>query len=138
MATDEASFKLEFKRDIHGYINHHALLWSTSDRVTSGLPDFFILDNGHLVAVEAKFTKELPKKKSSLVLNHEVTPAQKLFLDKTLANKQTALVVIGTPQALVVMTDIKLNYTLEDCLAARRFVKAGSVWQLGGIDDIWK
>lgn len=138
MATDEASFKLEFKKDVREYLSGNCLVWSSSDRFTSGLPDFFILDRGHFVAVEAKFVKELPKRKSSKVLSHEVSPAQKLFLERVQANGQTGLIALGTPQALIVFERIELNYTLEDCLSAKKFLKIGGKWDLGGLCDFWK
>ena len=138
MATDEGAFKLEFKKDLEGHLSGKALLWSSSDRYTSGLPDFFILDSGHFVAVEAKFTKTLPKKKTSLVLSHEVSPAQKRFLDRAKDNGHTGLIVIGTPQSAVVFTEIKLNYTLEECLLATKFLRQDGMWQLGGFHELWR
>ena len=136
MATDEASFKLEFKKDVQNYLSN-VLIWSASDRFTSGLPDFFILAAGRLVAIEAKFTKTLPKKKTSLVLSHEVSPAQKSFLDRVKSSGGVGLVVVGTPQAAAVFDRIQNNYTLEECLAAPRFTH-NKCWQLGGFSDFWK
>lgn len=90
------------------------------------------------MAVEAKFIAKLPKKKTSLVLSHTVSDAQQAFLNKTRKNGHPGIVLIGTPQAAVVMTEIKTNYTLEECMKAPRIEKVKGVWQVKGFVHVWK
>lgn len=138
MATNESEFKQEFKKDL-GALYDGAHIWTSNDRVTSGLPDFFVLWAGIFVAIEAKFVNSLPKRKTSLVLSkHPVTPTQAGFLRKTNANGQYGIVLIGSPTAALVMREIKDNYTLEECLSAPRILKSGGQWQLKGFLDEFK
>lgn len=137
MATDESSFKIEFKKEFVRQMVNGCFTWSSSDRFASGIPDFFILIHGKFVAVEAKFVKTLPKRKTSYVLSHPVSAAQKAFLEKVKENGGTALVVIGTPQAFIIFDEIKLNYTLEECLKAKRFSKNGC-WYAERIYEFWE
>lgn len=137
MATNEANFKSEFKKDVEiEYPGAH--IWTSTDLLRSGLPDFYILWSGLFVAVEAKFITKLPKKKSSLVLSHVVSPTQQSFLRGTKQNKQKGIVLIGSPQAAIVMEEIKENYTLEECLNAPRIRKENGVWQVKGLLDGWR
>lgn len=89
------------------------------------------------MAVEAKFVAEFPKKKTSLVLSHVVSATQQLFLKKTRDNGQVGIVLIGTPHAAAVMTEIKENYTLGELMAAPRIEKIKGVWQVKGFIREW-
>lgn len=137
MATNEGDFKLEFKIDLKKYLPN-AVIWSNSDKYTSGLPDFCIVHDKHFVAIEAKFIKELPKRATSKVLSHEVSAAQKLFLEKVLENKQAAFVVIGSPQAAVVFSKIQSNYSKEECLTTARILKNNGKWDVEGFCELWR
>ena len=137
MATNEAEFKSEFKKDVESeYPGAH--IWTSTDLLRSGLPDFYVLWGGLFVAVEAKFITKLLKKKSSLVLSHVVSPSQQSFLRDTQRNKQKGIVLIGSSHAAIVMEDIKENYTLEECLNAPRIRKENGVWQVKGLLNEWK
>lgn len=137
MATCEADFKVEFKEGIlHEYPDAH--IWTSTDLLRSGLPDFYILWRGLFVAVEAKFITKLPKKSTSLVLSHTVSGAQKQFLEKTNGQGQLGVVVIGSPHAAVVCRDIKENYTLGDITKAHRVRKDGRLWKIGGLLNEWR
>lgn len=137
MATDEGGFKSEFKESLSDeYAGAH--IWTSTDLLRSGLPDFYILWNGLFAAVEAKFIKKLPKKKTSFVLSHTVSGAQQEFLKHTQRNKQLGVVLIGSSQAAIVMFEIKENYTLEECLKAPRIEKVNGVWQVKGLLDEWR
>ena len=137
MANNEASFKKEFKEDLEReYPNSN--IWTSTDLLRSGLPDFYVLDCGLFVAVEAKFITKLPKKKTSLVLSHTVTGAQQQFLINTKRAGSPGIVVIGSPQVAIVFETIKENYTLEECLQARRIEKVGGHWQVKGFLDGWR
>ena len=137
MAKNEGEFKLEFKKDLENEYPD-ANIWTSTDLIRTGLPDFYILDSGLFVAVEAKFITKLPKKKTSFVLNHTVSAAQQKFLKDTQKNKFPAIVLIGSPDAALVFEDIKENYTLDECLKARRIKKINGVWQVRGFLDGWR
>ena len=137
MATDEAGFKAEFKKDLkNAYPRSH--IWTSTDLLRAGLPDFYILDSGLFVAVEAKFIKKLPKKKTSLVLEHTVSASQQKFLRDTKDAGSPGIVLIGSANAAIVFEEIKENYTVEEVLAARRIEKRNGVWQVKGFLDGWR
>jgi len=137
MATDEASFKLEFKKDLRNFLPE-SMMWANSDKFTSGLPDFCVIDSAKFIAIEAKFTKALPKRPTSKVLDHPVSAAQKAFLCKVLAQGLPAFVLIGTPTAAVIMDKIQENYTLEECLTAPRILKENGRWKVEVLCEFWR
>lgn len=137
MATNEAEFKTEFKKDLEAAYPD-ANVWTSTDLIRSGLPDFYIADAGLFVAVEAKFISKLPKRKTSNVLTHVVSGAQQKFLNDTKRNKFPGIVLIGSKDAALVFEDIKENYTLDECLNARRIKKINGVWQVKGFLDGWR
>ena len=137
MATNEGDFKAEFKKDLNdAYPRAH--IWTSTDLLRAGLPDFYILDGGLFVPVEAKFIKKLPKKKTSFVLSHTVSAAQQQFLRSSQAAGSPAIVLVGSSNAAVVFEEIKENYTVEEVLAARRVEKRNGVWQVKGFLDVWR
>lgn len=137
MATTEAAFKTEFRKDLlREYPDAH--IWTNTDLVSSGLPDFSVLYRMVFMAVEAKFVKALPKKATSNVLSHTVSESQKNFLEKTRYHGHAGIVLIGTPDAAAVMTEIKTNYTLAECLSAPRILKVNGHWQVKGFIHEWK
>jgi hypothetical protein len=129
MAQDESEFKAGFKKDlIAAYPT--ALIWTNSDMFRAGLPDLSALCSGSFYAMELKFIKKLPKRRSSKCLTHEVSPAQLEFLNKTRENGHYAAVIIGLKDVAVRMDKLQENYTLDEVLAASRFVRKGSNWDL--------
>ena len=137
MARDEAEFKTEFRKDLHNEYPR-SNIWTSTDLLRGGLPDFYLLDSGLFVAIEAKFVKSLPKKASAKVLSHPVSEKQQEFLRKTQQAGSPAIVLIGSPQTAVIFEDIKENYTLEEVLKARRVVKENGVWKVKGFLDVWR
>lgn len=129
MAVSESDFKSDFKRDlVKAYPS--ALIWTNSDMFRVGLPDMSALYDRNFYAMELKFIRKLPKRGSSKCLTHEVSTSQLEFLNKTRENGQYAAVIIGLKDVAVRMDVLKENYTLDEVLAASRFVRAGGHWQL--------
>jgi hypothetical protein len=137
MATDEAQFKADFRKDLQNEYPG-ANIWTNTDLLRGGLPDFCLLDCGLFVAVEAKFVTKLPKKASSKTLTHAVSGQQQEFLRKTQQAGSPAIVLIGSPQTAVVLEEIKENYTLEEVLKARRISRVNGHWQVKGFLDGWR
>jgi hypothetical protein len=137
MATNEAEFKSDFRKDLENeYPN--ANIWTNTDLVRGGLPDFCVLDCGLFVAVEAKFIESLPKNKGSKTLKHPVSGQQQEFLRRTQQAGSPAIVLIGSPQTAVVLENIKENYTLEEVLKAKRISRINGKWQVKGFLDGWR
>lgn len=132
MATNEGDFKTEFKKDLKNEYPH-IVLWTNTDLIRSGLPDISVArPGGNFCAIEVKFVKSLPKKKTSKVLTHEVSIAQMNFLKSIQGTDNEACVLIGMKDVAVCMDDIQENYTLEELLSGRRYEKINGHWQLKG------
>jgi len=115
LATNESDFKSSFRRDLKDY-HKEAVIWTNTDRFVVGLPDFCVSHQGGFYAIEAKFVRELPKRKESKCLKHEVSAKQADFLNNIRGTSNHAAVLIGFPDVAVVMKEIKSNYTLEEVL----------------------
>lgn len=134
MAVDEAGFKAEFKKDLMGFYPD-ALIWTNTDMFRAGLPDASALWNTFFFAMEFKFIRKLPKRKTSKCLGHEVTPGQLEFLQKTRSTGQYSCVIVGLQDVAVLMLDLKENYSLEEVLAAPRIERMGKFWNLKNFFD---
>jgi hypothetical protein len=134
MAVSEGDFKSEFKRDLVG-VYPNALVWTNTDLVRAGLPDFSVYHARLFAPIEAKFITALPKRKGSHVLKHEVSASQCTYLKAAQKNGAWGIVLIGTPDVAIYFEEIKNNYTLEECVRAPRIEKVAGKWQVKGFLD---
>lgn len=135
MATDEASFKQEFRKSLE-YHCPNAYGWANTDKMRCGLPDRSYSYRGHLYGIEVKFVKELPKRQDSAVLKHKVSAAQKEHLEKLRKTGNYGSVLIGFSDVAVLMQEIKIDYTLQEVLDARRIYKAGKFYDVANFFDL--
>jgi len=95
MATNESSFKKEFRDALDKCYGTSAHIWTNNDMFRCGLPDFSALYRSKYFAVEAKYVKEPPARETSKVLDHELTAIQATFLSKTQESGGYGIVLIG-------------------------------------------
>ena len=135
MATDESQFQSQFRKSLKAHYTD-AVVWTNNDMFRIGLPDFSVAWHGKFFSIEAKFIRELPKRKASQALKHEVSPAQAEFMSKIRASGNCAGVLIGLKDVAVFMPEIKTNYTLEEVLAGHRISRIGSEWGVPGFLEL--
>lgn len=144
MPTSESQFKAEFRSDLSA----HGFVWTNNDAFRHGLPDFCGIIDRLFVACEAKFVKELPKRKTSLLLKHEVTGAQAEFLQNIHDQGQHAFVAVGFLDTSLIIPWKhwgKLgsggNITLEDAMHMRHYYECPKVkghWNIEKFLSQWR
>jgi hypothetical protein len=132
VATDEAGFKADFKKDLVEQFPT-ALIWTNTDMFRAGLPDMSALWSSFFFAMELKFIRKIPKRETSKCLTHEVSGPQLDFLNKTRTNDQYSCVLIGLQDVAVLMLELKSNYTLKEILSAPRIERVGGHWKVDNI-----
>jgi hypothetical protein len=103
MANNEATFKVEWKRDILKVYESRVVGWSHWDSASVGLPDQAYHFNGKFYPCEAKFVKVVPARDTSKLLGHELTETQASFLKKIERTGGHSLVVVGMPDVAAVI-----------------------------------
>lgn len=130
---NEASAKKTFRDALHNW-SSDLMTWTNTDAFRHGLPDFFIAYSGITMAVEAKFVTDIPKRGTSLVLNHEVSQSQIQFMKNFQKSGNKGVILIGLEDVFVYTTDFKKNYTKDELLVMPRIQKheTQSDWDLTG------
>lgn len=137
MASTEASFKTEFRKSLVLEYGDGIFMWSPSDKFRSGISDLLISRSSGLLGVEFKFIKSIPARETTRVLTHEVSTPQISFIENLRRTGNNGVLVIGTPDVAVVMSDLKNNYTLAEVRAAPRIEKRSGVWQVKNFYEEW-
>ena len=135
---NETAAKTTFKKALESF-SPDLLTWNNAFAQRSGLPDLFFAYQGKTVAVEVKFVRQTPQRKTSKVLTHEVSPSQVKFLTRYQKAGNPGVVLIGFEDTFVYTFDIKNNYTLEEVLTLPRIdtQENSSRWDVSGfIRDI--
>lgn len=123
---DEAKFKQQLRKSFLERVptGHE---WPVTDSFRCGTADFFLSAYGCVMACEAKFIHEFPKRETTPALKHPVSGPQIRFLTRYRTSGSPALVIIGVGGDAAVYTGIyKPNYTRREILEMPRFGKIGS------------
>lgn len=146
MATNEASFKQEFRKALEKHYGEMAKIWTNNDMFRCGLPDFSIHWKSTFFPVEAKFTVVVPKSIEKYLLKHEVSATQLLFMDGIIQTGGMPVILIGMPDTAVAVPYImwpvcsetgkkSKNISMEkvSLIAGKglRFDKTNHGWQVG-------
>lgn len=140
MASEESSFKVEFRKAIERvYVN--SKVWPNSSEFVSGIPDISVLHNGTFFGIEAKFVKTIPARENTRLLSHELSPLQYKFLQDITTSGNTAGIVIGFPNSFLAIpfnlwpkgkTNISLAEAKHYKDLGLEFMKLKGVWSVSG------
>ena len=152
MATNEAGFKLEFRRalaeKISGNPGSRCHIWTHTDAFKHGLPDFQCAVFWHhggkgTYPMEAKFVTKVPARESSAVLKHPLSSSQYSHLVRSFRAGLFSTVVIGMPDIAICIPihmwprEGSANITLKELRAIpekfRVLKRARGGWEIGTI-----
>lgn len=100
MATDESSFKTEFRNNLESHYGLAAHIHTNNDMFRAGLPDFSAqwidsLHRGWHFAIEGKYAEKIPKRDSSLLLKHELSKGQAEYLKRHAMCGGASIILVG-------------------------------------------
>ncbi|HBA57502.1 MAG TPA: hypothetical protein DCZ37_06520 [Alteromonas macleodii] len=116
-----------FIRSIHNYLDPNVYRWKIHDTFTGGVPDVMYVGPRHLLFVEYKYLKSLPKKDTTTI-KHSLSPQQKAWLERINQPAKAALVIGCNNSCVIILDDFSLELSRMSFIEQKRTKKEVAQW----------